>query len=193
MRRLYLLIVISLISCHTHTTSPPWIFSKVDSSRLLFANGRVVETSLYELTYIGQIPLEHKSPLLIFSGRDCDGCDENVSMYMQSPSDGKLEVEFGKNRYQCPGTETDFETDKLLYTSRAFYGQVLENTNGVIWYENRLMENGNWQHDVFLSWMDHDIRRDTMYYSGIDSNQTFALLKQGLCKEIKGRRYTSEP
>ncbi len=211
MNRLYLLTLILLIGCgnrdqaNSTLPKPPvkpkivdsvpidWVFNKVDSTRLLFSNGKIVETNLFNLTYIGQIALAHKAPLLIFSGRECQGCDANISMYMHSPSDSQLEVEFGKNRYKCPGKESDYFTNKLFYTSRAFYGQVLKNTKGVIWFENRLMGNGHWDHDVFLSWMDHDIRRDTMYHNSSDLNQTLELLKEGLCQEIKGRQYKSEP
>src|SRR5258708_16499554 len=139
MNRLYLLTLILLIGCgnrdqaNSTLPKPPvkpkivdsvpidWVFNKVDSTRLLFSNGKIVETNLFNLTYIGQIALAHKAPLLIFSGRECQGCDANISMYMHSPSDSQLEVEFGKNRYKCPGKESDYFTNKLFYTSRAFY------------------------------------------------------------------------
>jgi hypothetical protein len=189
--RLYWLIIFSLLSCSSRNNT--WLFSKVDSSRLLFTNGHAVETNLFDLQYIGQIPLNTKEPLFIFSGRDCQGCDENISIYMHSPSDSPLDVEAGKNRYHYPGKESDYETDSLFYTSRAFYGQVLKNTIGVIWYENRLLENGHWDQDVFLSRMDHDIQKDTIYYNQGDLKQTLDLVKQGLCREIEGRQYKSEP
>ena len=219
MNRLYPLTLILLIGCGsrdqtkavspkpaattTKPTPPPntppstnpadWIFSRTDSTRLVFTSGRTMETNLYNLNYIGQIPLQHKAPLLIFSGRGCRGCDANISIYMHSPSDGKLDVEFGGHRYKWPGKEADYFTDKHIYTSRAFYGQVLKDTIGVIWYEKRMVENGRWEHDVFLSWMDHDTRIDTMYFYKGHLDQTLKLLGQGLCREIQGQEYKTEP
>jgi hypothetical protein len=170
-----------------------WIFDKVDSSKLHFKNSKFFDTHLYELKYIGQINSQNKAPFLIFSGRDCNECDANISIYIHSPSDGPLTVEYGQNRYHYPGTERDYETDSLTCISRAFYGQVLENTNGVIWYEKRLLENGKMGNRIFLSKVDKGFIKDTLYEDNGTIEQTISLFKKGLCKEIKGKQFSSEP
>ena len=204
-KKLCTLTLVLLLGCQTndHTTKPPpkladtlppsWSFKKVDSSRLLFSNAETIDTHLFELAYIGQVPMGNKAPLLIVSGRDCTGCDENLSLYMLSPSDGPLEVEDGKNRNLYPGTEKDYETGKWVYSARVFYGQVLKDTNGVIWYESRLLENGHRTKDVYLTWIDHGVQKDTLYNYPGDLNQTLELCGKGLCKEIPGRQYSTEP
>ncbi len=170
-----------------------WVFEKVNNSKLFFKGGQTFETNLFDLEYIGQVSADNKAPYLIFSGRDCNECDANISIYIHSPSDGKLVVDHGQNRYQYPGTENDYETDSVLYISRAFYGQVLESFKGVIWYENRLLENGQMGRSVFLSYIDNGSLKDTTYEDNGKIGETINLLKKGLCNEIVGRQYTSEP
>jgi hypothetical protein len=170
-----------------------WIFDKVKGSKLLFKGGQIFETTLFELEYIGQVSADNKAPYLIFSGRDCDECDASISIYIHSPSNGKIVTELGQNRYQYPGTERDIETDSILYVSKAFYGQVLENVKGIIWYENRLLENGKMGRSVFLSRIDKGILKDTTYEDEGKISKTINFVKKGICKEIIGRQYTSEP
>jgi hypothetical protein len=209
---LYILTTILLLSCSTkdnskklsdrrvieslktdNKASVDWTFDKVDGNKLVFKSGQTFETNLFELEFIGQVSVDNKAPYFIFSGRDCDECDANISIYIHSPSDGQLVVGHGQNRYEYPGTETDYMTDSILCISRAFYGQVLENINGVIWYENRLLENGNMGRFIFLARIDNGSLKDTSYIDNGSLNQTIQLIKKGLCKEIEGQQYSSEP
>jgi hypothetical protein len=205
MKNLCTLTLITLLGCRT-TDRPPkaspkpldtiplsWTVDKVDSGRLLFRNAPTIETHLHDLAYIGQVPIGKKAPLLILSGRDCAGCDENISLYMLSPSDGPLNVENGANRNKYPGTEKDYETGKWVYSSRVFYGQVLPDTNGVIWYESRLLDNDHQARDVYLSWIEHGIHKDTIFDRREDISQTLELCEKGRCKEIPGIQYNTEP
>jgi hypothetical protein len=94
--------------------SNEWIFEKVAGSVLKFKNGKEFNTHLYDLNYIGMVPNGNKTPFLIFSGRDCDECDANISIYIHSPSNGHLKIENGENRYGFPGSERDFENKNIL-------------------------------------------------------------------------------
>ncbi|MFV5691054.1 hypothetical protein ACM55K_03410 [Flavobacterium sp. LT1R49] len=80
-----------------------------------------------------------------------------------------------------------------MYVSRAFYGQVLDNTKGVIWYENRLLENGKMGRIVFLSRIENGVKKDTVFEDKGKLGETLNLVNKGLCTEIQGRQYTSEP
>jgi hypothetical protein len=173
--------------------SQEWVFEKVQGTKLLFKNGRAFDTHLFELAYIGQVSVLSKVPYLIFSGRDCSECDANISIYVHSPDDGELDVRRGQNRYLYSGMERDFETDSLLYHSRAFYGEVLNHTKGVIWYETRLLEDNSWGTDVFLLNVSTGTKKDTILTDTNQLKQTLQLLKEGKCKEIVGKKYTSEP
>jgi hypothetical protein len=170
-----------------------WTFKKVEKSKLVFRNRKTFETNLFDLEYIGQFQAKDKAPFLIFSGRECQECDANISIYIHSPSDGKIVVDYGQNRYEYPGTEKDYQSDTVLVTSRAFYGQVLENVHGVIWYENVLLENGKMGKDIFLRYLENGSLNDTVFEDKGEIRETLILMKKGLCKEIKGRIYSSEP
>jgi hypothetical protein len=173
--------------------SNEWLFDKVEGKVLRFKNGKMFNTSLYSLKYIGQITNDNKAPFLIFSGRDCNECDANISIYIHSSSNGHLNVENGENRYGFPGTERDLENNKPVFKSRAFYGQVLPGIKGVIWYQNQLMENKSWQKSIFFVNLNGGVKKETTSKDVEKLKLTLQLLEQGSCKEIKGVDYTSEP
>jgi hypothetical protein len=54
-----------------------------------------LKTSLHELRYIDKYN-GNKAPFLILSGRGCDECDANISIYICSPGDVPLKVKNGE-------------------------------------------------------------------------------------------------
>lgn len=209
--RLYLIFVVALVGCGSkdqpkstskkplsepYSQSSPgnnWIFDKVIGSRLIFKNGSSVETNLFNLKFIGQFPKNSKTPYLIFSGRDCDECDANISIYVHSPAEGLLDVENGKSRNSYPGSETDYETDSVIYVARTFYGQVLKNRTGIVWCQKSLLEDGTMGESVYLLYIDNDTLKHMTYKGSKGFDQTLSLFKDGYCQEIAGKNYTSEP
>ena len=182
-----------LIEQQTDAKKQIWDFEKIAGNKLYFKNGKQFKTSLYELKYIGQVPNGNKAPFLILSGRDCDECDANISIYICSPADGPLKVESGENSYSLPGTERDLEDKNILFKARAFYGLVLSNIKGVIWYQNQLMENGTWKKSIFLVNLNHPDKKEISMKDTGQLQETLNMLKHGLCKEIPGVAYNSEP
>jgi hypothetical protein len=173
-------------------TTIDWTFDKTQGSQIIFKDRRSFETNLFGLEYIGQIVTEKKSPFLIFSGRDCNACDANISLYIHSPTDGELIVANGQNRYHYPGTEKNYQNDSVVYRARTFYGQVLKGIKGVIWYQDQLDESGKMTHSIYLVHLS-DQKRDTSFLDNVSLKETLDYLKQGLCKEIEGHDDTSEP
>ena len=178
---------------HEYQTDYEWTLDRIGKSKLIFKNGRIIETKLHDLQFIGQITLENKDPYLIFIGIDCTNCDANPSIYIHSPSDGELIVGNGKNTYGLPGRTFSYENDSLLYEGRVFYGQVLENRKGVIWYQKTLMESGKWESSVFIAEIRNNNKEDHFLTETGLLEQTLSLLQKGLCKEIEGNDHTSEP
>lgn len=170
-----------------------WLLDNVSDSILKFKNGQKFNTGLFDVKYIGSLTNGNKAPFLIFSGRDCNECDENISIYIHSPSNGRLNVDNGKNRFQYPGTEKDFESDTVLYKARAFYGHVLPGIKGVVWYQQELMADKTWESSTFLVNLNTGSEVDTLLKGTEKLKSTIKLLAQGSCKEIKGVDYTSEP
>jgi hypothetical protein len=170
-----------------------WEVQEIHGSKLLFANNKVLETRLNNLDYIGYISVSNKDPYFIFSGVDCDSCDANISIYIYSPSDGELIVGNGENTYAYPGREYYFMNDSLIYEARTFFGQVLQNRKGVIWYQRTLMENGTWKKSIFLADVSGQTKIDTFLIDNGQFRETLTMLKKGLCKEIQGHDYASAP
>jgi hypothetical protein len=173
-------------------SSNDWVFKKVAGSKLLFKNGKNLETKLFELKYIGQIPTKNSAPYFIFSGRDCNECDENISIYVHSPSNGNLRVENGGNRYRYPGTEKDYATGKIVYNTRAFYGQILKGLFGIIWYQKELTDDGKMKPSVFFCQIENGTKKEIPSFKG-NLSETVDLMKRGDCTEIQGLNFTSEP
>jgi hypothetical protein len=170
-----------------------WAVSRINRSTIEFRNGEHVNTHLYEFKYLGQIENGDRAPFLIFSGRDCDECDENISIYIHSPSNGDLNVVNDENRYEYPGTEKDYENHTLVYKARAFFGEVLPGIKGVIWYQRQLMEDNSLQSSVFLVKLIDGLKKDTVFKNTANLKVTLDLLRNGRCHEITGIDYTSEP
>jgi len=189
----FLLLISSIAGNGQTPLNSKWDFQNSSGSVLKFKNGKIYDTHLYSLEYIGQIPNGNKAPFLIFSGRDCDECDANISIYVHSPANGKLSIDNGANRYQYPGKEKDYENNELVYESRGFYGQVLKNTFGLIWYQKDLMDNSKWKKSIFLIQINNGVQKEMLLNDTNQLNETLALSKSGLCKEIKGMNYTTEP
>jgi hypothetical protein len=176
-------------------TSADWVFLKTDSCYLRFRDGKSFDTHLYNLTYWGQIKTPNtKAPFFVLSGVDCNECDANIAIYFHSPSNGDLVVEHGQNRYEYPGTLRDLETATLYTKSRAFFGEVLDSTFGIVWYETKLLEKGGYGNFIFLSKIVDDKKIDTLFDdNGKYLTQTLALLKARKCQEIKQEDLKTEP
>ncbi len=171
-----------------------WTFNKVVNKKLVFKEGFSFDTELYNLEYLGQINTAGNAPFLIYAGRECDDCDVNTSLYFHSPRTGKLNVSAGANRYAYPGRERDLETDSLIYEARAFYGEVLKGTKGIIWFQQTLIEDNTFQKSVYLARITDDkITGEELKDYDILFKETAALHKKKKNKEINGKEFTSEP
>lgn len=168
-----------------------WQFDKINDSRLYFTNGHTLETGLFSLEYIGRILVPGKSPFLIFSGSVCNDCDDKASIFIHSAIDTVM-ITKRKKAYKYPAIIRDID-NHILSSSSAYYGRVLENTDGVIWYENRVLENGTMKRVVVLCNIVNGELRDTSWQDNGQYPQTIRLKRQGLCKEIEGKEYLNEP
>ncbi|MEJ8758663.1 hypothetical protein WG947_16740 [Pontibacter sp. H259] len=170
-----------------------WTFDKVDGTKLVFKEGSSFDTELFNLEYIGQIDIDPKAPYLIYSGRDCNECDANTAIYFHSPRHGQLHINNGENRYGYPGRVSDYETDSLVYQSRAFYGEVLKGVNGIVWYQKTLMEDNSFESSVYIARLHGEsIKGEEIKEYNRHLQETISLNKLGKNIEIQGRDYTSE-
>lgn len=162
-----------------------------DSASIIFDDGTEFLTNLYELEFVAQLLTKSKIPYLILTGRQCNMCDANISIYIHSPSDGPLKGEDEQSRYGLPGELYYWEDGQLIRKSRAFYGEVFPNNHGVVWYQSELDEQENWIESTYFA----GISRDTLLGSFIEANidSTLEQVSKKLAYEIPGTSITSEP
>src|SRR5258708_6254975 len=77
--------------------APSWSQEKdglrIEGKKIILNDGYTFQTNIFNLNYIGQLKASKKRPFLILTGVQCDSCDESVSIYIVSPSDGPLKKE----------------------------------------------------------------------------------------------------
>jgi hypothetical protein len=168
-------------------------FSHLSGDTIFFTHGQYYKTHLYETGFIGMVNVGDKAPYLIYSGRDCNECDANLSLYIHSPDDGTLDVSDGQYRMIYPGKVFHYETGELIYESNAFYGEVVNGTRGLIYYTGDFSETGDTLKRTLLIRLDAAGMTDSMWNHHLTLNQTIRLEAAGLCHEIAIKDFTSEP
>jgi len=158
-------------------------------------DGSRFKTTLYELKVIGQLRSAHKLPFYILSGRGCQECDANTSIYIHSPSDGPMKNEAEQQRFHYPGRELDYEDSSLLYEGRMFFGDcVALHPNAAVWFQRYLGEDKQWHASVFLAELKDD-KLITEELRGELPTVTEAqdAVRKGRCQELPGVDGSSEP
>jgi hypothetical protein len=164
---------------------------KIEGKKIIFDDGYVFQTNIYDLGYIGQLKASKKKPFLILTGVQCDSCDAAVSIYIVSPSDGQLEKENKQKRYDLPGRVRTYDTNELIYDGRTFWGEVIPNRFGVIWFQKELNEKKEWIESVFFAELVNDTIPGQLIKS--DIKLTLSQVNKGKAWEIEGGDMTSEP
>lgn len=164
-----------------------WDFSHVEDKKIMFKNGESYETNLFDLKYIGELSAKNKAPFLILSGRSCDSCDENISIFIQSPSDGFMKKESEQPRYSYPGQEFDYATNDLIFESRMFLGKYAGFGPSIIWIQKDLINKP--QNSIMILFVKDN--KLTHTYLPFQSQTVDEIIKS--CSELKGIKTTSEP
>lgn len=181
---------------------------RVEGNKIIFKDGSSFETTLYHLKYFGRIRSVKGKTYLILSGKSCDECDANISIYVHSPQDGPMKGEEAQVRYTHPGKEYDvrayIEQGKkvLAYEARAFWGRCMPGRGDmVIWHEKLWMEDRSFRKDVFILEPGEKGLKET-FISGPgwpkarklpSISQTLKMVSGGECREIPGISRMSEP
>jgi hypothetical protein len=171
----------------------PLFYERTDSATLHFQNDVRFETGLYDLEYFGQVQRHGGMPWLIMAGRHCHECDAELALYVHSPTDGPLISEGGANARYHPGRILDGETGQPWYEGRTFFGEVLSQTGGVIWYERVLHADGTVQEVTTLLDLDGERPVEMEFMDQDRLPQTLELMSRGLCQEIPGRDQVAAP
>ncbi len=171
----------------------PLIYDRTDSATIYFDGDRKFETGLFDLRYIGQVQHHGGMPWLIMAGRHCAQCDAELALYIHSPSDGPLISAAGANAHYFPGRILDGETGEPWYEGRAFYGEVIAETGGVIWFERIAQADGTVQEITTLVDLDGEAPIEQQFLDQERLSKTLELMSRGLCREIPGIDQTAAP
>lgn len=162
-----------------------------ESTEIEFTNGRVVKTNVIEFEFIDFIQSAEGNQFIIYAGRTCSQCDINTSLYINLVSD----QEYGLSRYTLPGEVYYYEDNSLLETSRLFYGECLQKEEpNAIWFQKYLGDDNKWHQAVYN--VDFDgakVIQNPAQIPYSDLEKTEALVAEGLCREVPGKKRTSEP
>ena len=167
-----------------------------DGKSIVFYNGTEFYTDLFELEYIGSMGGGDSKRFLILSGRACEECDANETIYLLSPEDGAVEDASMLPRFIYPGQEKSYEDGQVLNKSRFFFGEVLPETEGAIWYQQTMdIDKNEYVDNALLV----TVQADTLDYQVLTGQQmpglpaTLQLVEQGKAVELPGKEYFNEP
>ena len=178
------------------SSKPTSTLASDDSAGILqLPNGAKFATTLYELKVIGQLKTQRKLPYNILSGRGCQECDANTSIYIHSPSDGPMKNEGEQRRFSYPGKETDYENGSFLSEARMFFGDCLpRRPNAVVWFMRFLGEDKQWHESVFLVEVKDDHLVSQEFRSDLPKlSEAEDAVRTGQCQEVPGIDGPSEP
>ncbi|SNZ01918.1 hypothetical protein [Flagellimonas pacifica] len=152
---------------------------------------------LYNKRLIGKIILPSNTWYLL-SGKSCEQCDENISIYLFPKNREILSLENEINyddRFGYPGKVYSYEDNTLIYESSTFFGKCLQGFGDVVvWIDRSIDESGEWIEGVYLIQILEDKAaesRPELSYSlleEIDKN-----IGEGMCFEIEEIDQVSEP
>jgi hypothetical protein len=113
--------------------------------------GTKFQTGVYDAKLLAKLHSSEGKFFLVISGVSCQECDENTSIYIHSPNDGRVSQGYLGQRYSYPGTYIDNKTNKPVERVRLFVGQCLSTKQEVaLWFFNSKQENGIWNRWVFF-------------------------------------------
>lgn len=171
-----------------------WEFERIEGQVMYFKDGRTFKTTLYDLSYIGQLRTEDKAPYLVLSGRTCENCGEYVSIFVHSPSDGEMKSGNEIDRYSYPGKEYEMGISDFVFESRFFYGQCsLNYENSIIWLQNFQDAEGEWKESLYVVTVENDTLSELNVVGQKEISDFKKNVETNQCKELEGIERTIEP
>jgi hypothetical protein len=194
----YLALLVAVVTANAAPGSPQNISNAASDNVLgtvTLPDGSKFKTTLYGLKVIGQLRTTKKIPYFILSGRGCDECDANTSIYIHSPSDGAMKNEGKQPRFPYPGRLRDNESDQLVYEARMFYGNCFQSfSNSVVWFARSLGEDKKWHEDILIA----EVKDDHFFTTTLQTafpkiTDAQAAIRTGQCHELPGIDGHTEP
>lgn len=165
---------------------------EVKGSTLVFADGSTYDTGLKGLQVAGDLDVPGgKGRTLLLADHEVDGLSGKALFLLDRAPEARTRNL--AHAWSAPGEKLDGETGEAFLKVLVYYGTVLPDTNGVIWYEEALMPDGQWRKNTTLLY-DGPHGTDTLVFFGkgrLASTQMLAFA--GKCKELKGTAERQAP
>ncbi len=177
-----------VLAGHAHST-------ETDYRLLKYSQARAFKTAVHEPSLIAELRVSDGEPYLVYSGLGCKECDINRNLYIQSPADGPHQSGETGRRYSYPGRYRDPESQSLVETVRTFIGRCTPSKyEGVVWFSNTKLESGKWERSTYLAQVEVaklvEYRQPKTVVTLLAAKQA---VSKGVCKELPGKNFTTEP
>jgi hypothetical protein len=125
-------------------------FDHIDGKTIYFKDSTSVTTNLCGLKFIGEILPANSFRYLIISGRACTSPGAKIFVFIEKPVEDKIIISPESSFYSYPYSH--YNKDGSLFSeSRAFYGEILPDRYGIIWFHKIYLSQNNWKYSVFLA------------------------------------------
>ncbi len=159
-----------------------------------FRNGAEMNSEIVDMAFIGQLSARDDAPYIIFSGRRCWDCESNPSIYVHSPTGGKLSKK--STRYRYPGRLYSHVNGALIEETRMFFGDCLPGRSAAtaVWFVRTRRDTPYWRDiAIILEVLGGDLDEEILEDPAPSVAPTLTMTEKGLCREIPGRQMSSEP
>jgi hypothetical protein len=166
-------------------------------SKLIYGDGKEFQTEFYDAHLLGELTVQGKGPILVFSGRSSrcslSDCDSKLSVYFQSASDGSNGWSGESLRY--PGDYYATESRKLVARVRMFIGRCIDSREGVAWFiqnfESRPQKDSPLNSQVIFEYIDSGPPGSLLYGLRLSESPNHvniavarAAVSKNVCREI---------
>jgi hypothetical protein len=177
-----------------------WDPIRVDKEKneVLFRNGKTFSSGLYEIKYLGQLPIKGKPPLLVLRGRECQECDAPISIFLLPADHQKLSSGSSQESFSYPGKLLGNPANgqvagAVLDKTRTFFGDCLPSSKRtVVWFQNL---NDSTKANVFVVSIDTEggLIKKSITEDLPPLAYTEKKVREGLCAEIEPMDQTDAP
>jgi hypothetical protein len=188
-------VILTLCMATAQQVAKQRTISPSETGVLTLPDGSKFKTTIYGMKVIGQLRTARKVPYFILSGTTCTECDENISIYIHSPSDGAMKNEAEQRRFAFPGRATDYLTGQPVYEAKMFFGNCLAtHPNAVIWFERGIGDDKKWHSSVSVA----EVKNDRLLVSELREQlpkltDVQEVVRNRRCQELPGIDGPTEP
>jgi len=171
-----------------------WNVVKTENSFIVFDDNSRINTKLFDMSYLCSLCDGAGEAFFVLSGRTCRDCDENIAIFIFTPTD-TLKPVSELLKYTYPGKEYDYENSQLIYESKLFVGRNANSKSSadfLIWLQSEKSNSNKMDSSIFIvDVFNNKIREQRISSREQKYKEKLNLLKN--CKEIKGIETISEP